>query len=155
MLGYNLIPDPAYRAALEGAGMIPWNTYARTFTVYIDAQVANISTNPNYSRFGQHDQNVTVPAVTPQSFTVSGYILYANQQPWEYIAPENRNNYQQDKLRNSQGVVTLTVDPSGYVLLQNVKSMNVDGFNFMLNSNARPRGLFSPVRYTYTLQKVD
>jgi hypothetical protein len=147
--------DPAYQSTLEGLVNQVFDQMKRPFTLYVEAQVANISTNPNYSRFGQHDQNVFNPAVNPQATVVYGTILYANQQPWEMVAPENRTNYQQDKLRESFGQVRIKVDASGYALMQNVKLVNLDGFNFKPVGNARPHGVFSPQRYTFYLIKVD
>lgn len=146
---------PSAKAILENAAQQVFDTYKRPFTLYIEAATANISTNPNYSRFGQHDQNVFNPAVNPQAFVVSGTIYYPNQQPWDYVEPQSRTNYQQDKLRESFGQVRIKVDPSGYALMQGVKLVNLDGFNFKLVQNARPHGMFTPQRYTFYLVKVD
>lgn len=150
----SLIPTNSqspYEAAIQNV----FDTFKRAFTLYIEGQVAFVSSNPNYSRFGQHDQNVFNPAVNPQATTVYGTILYANGQPWEYIEPASRANYQQDKIRNSKGVVRIKVDGSGYALMVNCKRVNLDGFDFTMVSNARPHGVFLPARYTFNLVKVD
>lgn len=132
-----------------------FDTFKRPFTLYIEAQVAYISTNPSYSPFGEHDQDNDHPPVTPQSYTVYGCILYPNKQPWEFVAPENRANFEQNKLRNSFGQVRLKLDPQGYALMAGVKLVNVDGFNFKLTTNAAPKGLFVPSHFVYYLDKVD
>jgi hypothetical protein len=148
--------DDSTKAVLEAAAEMTFQTFMRAFTVYIEGAVANVSTNPNYSRFGQHDQNVFNPAVNPQAFVISGTILYAGKQPWSYIEPQSRTAYQQDKLRESFGQVRIKVDGSGYALLSQCKLVNLDGFDFKLTSNARPHSMFGPpTRYTFLLDKVD
>jgi hypothetical protein len=147
---------PSAKAILENAAQQVFDTFKRPFTLYIDAQQTSLSTSPNYSRFGQHDQNVFNPAVNPQKYVISGCLLYQNMQQYEFVEPQNRTNYQQDKLRNSFGILRLKVDGSGYSLLQGTKLINVDGFDFQLVSNARPHGMFdNPTRFTFTLIKVD
>ena len=154
-MGVNLISDPAMRANLESLLDSVFQTLKRAFTVYIKAQTAMISTSPAYTQFGQHDQNVFNPAVNPQATVLEGLIQYGTQQPWEYIAPENRTNYMQDKLRNSMGKIRIKVDITGYQIMAQCKEMNVDGFNFKLSSTARPHGLFQPERYTFFLDSLD
>lgn len=151
----SLLSSLTLQAALESAVNNVFLTFMRPFTVYIEAQKAYISTNPNYSRFGQHDQNVFAPPVTPQPTVVYGTILYGEKQPWAYIEPATRTNYDQNKLRNSFGQVRIKVDATGYILLQQCKLIQLDGFEFKLTSNARPHGLFTPQRYTFLLDKTD
>ena len=146
----------AAKAVYEAAAQKTFDTFKRGFNLYIEGQTANISTNPAYSRFGQHDQNVFNPAVNPQAFIVSGTIFYPNQQPWDYVEPQSRTAYQQDKLRESFGQIRIKVDGSGYALMAQCKLINVDGFNFKLTTNARPHSVFGPpTRYTFYLVKVD
>lgn len=140
---------------LEAAAQWVFDNTKRPLTVYIEAAIANISTNPNYSRFGQHDQNVFNPAVNPQATVISGCLMYGNKQEWDYIEPQSRTNYEQLKLRESFGMLRLKVDPSGYALLTNCKLVNVDGFDFKVVQNAKPHGMFTPQRYTFFLQRVD
>jgi hypothetical protein len=110
-----------------------------------------------YSRFGQHDQNAAIDAENvaevPQVYTVTGCILYENKQPWTYISPGRVGDL---KLRESDGKVRIKVEASGYALLKECKLVNLDGFNFQLNSNARPHGLLgAPTRWSFTLEKTD
>ncbi len=135
-------------------------SFARPFQLYLNQQQAVISTSPTYSRFGDHSQNAAITAdntaVVPQVYTVTGCILYGNQQPWPYVEPGSRGNWHQDKIRESEGIVRIKVEVSGQALLSQCKNVSIDGFNFTLNSNARPHGLAGlPKRWTYTLQKVD
>lgn len=145
---------------LEAAAEWAFQQFMRQFTVYTEAQTTYISTSPQYSRFGQHDQNVTntgqSPRVTPNVTTINGTLLYAKGQPYSYVAPETRSSYETNKLRESFGTLRLKVDSTGYALLCNSKLVNVDGFDFKLISNARPHSVFGPpTRFDFLLQKVD
>lgn len=142
-----------YRQALQNV----FETFARPFDIYLEARNATISTSQTYSRFGQHDQNAAINAdnvaVTPQVYTLTGCILYGNGQPWKYISPGNDGDL---KLRESDGMVRIKVDATGYTLLKDCKMVKLDGFNFQLNSNARPYGLLgAPVRWMFELEKTD
>lgn len=155
-MGTSYIPDLSYQAELESLVTNVWTTFARPFTLYIEAQKAFISTNPNFSRFGQHDQNVFSPPVTPQYYTVTGTILYGKSQNWDYIEPASRTNYSQDKVRNQFGTVRIKVDATGYALMQQVKLIQLDGFEFKITSTAKPIGLFAnQVRFAFFLEKID
>jgi hypothetical protein len=136
-----------------------FEAFRRPMTVYIEAARTTISTSPTYSRFGQHDQMAAIgadnPAVTPQSYVISGCITYGNKQPWDYVEPGTRRDYQQNKLRESFGVVKIQVDATGNALLATAKQVTLDGFNFEQVSTPRPHGLVTPTRWTHILQKVD
>ena len=151
----------AQRLIYDAALQSQFDTFARPFQLFVEANVATISTSVEYSRFGQHDQNAAITtentAVTPQFHTVTGCIYYGNKQPWIDISPDGvGQEAQQIKIKNSEGTVRIKVDATGYVLLKQVKLVNLDGFQFQIDSNARPHGLLgSPTRWTYTLQKVE
>lgn len=143
----------SYQVALNDV----FDTFARPFLLYLEAQTAVISTSMTYSRFGQHDQNAAINAdnvaVTPQVYTVTGCILYNKNQPWMDISPGDDG---QLKLKESDGIVRIKVEEQGYQLLKDAKVVSLDGFNFQLNSNARPHGLLgNPTRWTLTLEKID
>jgi hypothetical protein len=147
----------AEQAAFQGAMRDVFDTFARPFAIYLDAQVANISTSLTYSRFGDHSQNAAIsadnPAVTPVVYTVTGCIMYGNKQPWLDIAPSPA---QQLKLRESDGIVRIKVEATGHALLSQVKRVVLDGFTFQLNSTPRPHGIVGqPDRWTFTCEKVD
>lgn len=142
------------RSTFEDALDSVFQSYKRQFFLYIDAQTAVISTGPS-PRFAQHDQNVFNPPVTPQIYTLSGCILHANKEPWEYMEPQTRANYQQLKLRDPGGTVRLKVDYSGFLLMKECKMVDIDGIQFMLNSTARPHGLLTPIRYSFNLTNVQ
>lgn len=134
-----------------------FETFWRGMTIYVEASTAVISTSPTYTRFGDHSQNAAITAenvaVTPQSSIISGCILYGSKQPWVDFSAGGEG---QLKLRDSEGTVRLKVASDGYALLRNCKLINLDGFNFQLDSNARPHGLLgNPTRWTFSARKVD
>lgn len=142
-----------YQAALSD---VFW-TFARPFSLYVEAQTATISTSQTYSRFGQHDQNAAINsdnvAVTPIVYTVTGCILYGNGQPWtDFSVGQNG----QLKLKDSQGKVRIKVEATGYELMKSCKLVSLDGFSFQMSSNARPHGLLgAPTRWSFELEKID
>lgn len=145
-----------YRDAISS---VFW-TFARPFDLYVNAQTVVISTSPTYSRFGFHDQNAPITednsAVSPQVYTVTGCILYGNNQPWPYISPDVGGDAQQLKLRDSDGKVRIKVEQQGYDLMKDAKTVVLDGFTFNLVSTARPHGIVgSPDRWTFTCEKTS
>lgn len=133
-----------------------FDTFARPFSLYLNAQVANVSTSPTYSRFGDHSQQAPVstdaPAFTPVVYTVTGCIQYGNKQPWEYVTTAEVQN----KLRESFGTVKIKVEATGHALLSQAKMLRLDGFDFTLVSSPRPHGLVgAPTRWTYVFQRTD
>lgn len=148
----NAAQENEYQAALMS---VFWS-FARPMQVYLLPNLAVISTSPTYSRFGDHSQNAPIsadnPAVTPIQYTITGCVLYNNKQPWDYVSVADA----EDKIRQSQGVVRLKVEASGQALLSQVKNIELDGFQFTLDSNARPHGIVgAPDRWTYTARKAD
>ncbi len=139
----------------EAISSVFW-TFSRPFQVFIQAQTAHISTDPNWSRFGQHDQNVFSPEVNPQVYTITGCILYGNKQPYQYIAPYPGSDAQQLKLRESNGTVRIKVETDGYALLSQCQQVVLDGFQFNMTSTPRPHGIVGqPDRWTFDLDKID
>lgn len=133
-----------------------FDTFARPFTVYVEAQQLTISTDPSYSRFGQHDQNVDHPAVLPQSYTLTGCILYGSKQPFDYMASFGTDTSKQNKVRVAEGKVRVKVDATGYALFKDAKRIVIDGINFDNDSTPRPHGIVgAPDRYSFDLTRVE
>ena len=146
----------SYSDALYGV----FSTFMRPFSIYVDAKVAVVNTTPDFAgMFGDQSMNAVGPTTTPvvpQSFIISGCILYDNKQPWEYIELGSRGNYQQNKVRESFGLVRVKVQPTGYNLMKDVEQIVLDGFTFVNDSTPRPHGLVgNPSYYTFSLQRVD
>jgi hypothetical protein len=147
----------AMKSDYDNALYTQFDTFKRPFTVWLNAQIAIVNTNPNFAgQFGDQSQNVLTTPVTSQPYVISGVIKYGNQQPWEYIEPGSRGNYHQDKVRESFGKVSIKVDASGYALFSQVKQVELDGLTFQMGSTPRPHGLVgAPTRWTYTLDSDD
>ncbi len=150
------IQRASYNAAIRGV----FETFMLPFQIYLDAQIAVVNTSPSFGgMFGDQSQDAVGPTstpLTPQVFTVSGCIRYGNGQPWQFIEGGSRSDYQQNKVRESEGVVRIKVDQSGYAFLKQANQVVLDGITFDLNSTARPHGIVgAPDRYTFTLQRVD
>ncbi len=142
----------SYKAALDAV----FDTFARPFVAYVEAQTVTISTDPNWSRFGQHDQNVFEPPVTPQPYILTGCIRYANNQSYDYMSPYPGGANEQLKLRESDGKVRIKVEASGHAIMQQAKRVVLDGMSFDNDSTPRPHGIVgAPNRWTYTLSKID
>ena len=134
-----------------------FETFATTFSIYQEPQKATISTSLTFSRFGQHDQNAAVSADNvanvPRSYVISGCIEFGNKLPWDYIAPAQGQNAQQDKLRNAMGMVRVKVDATGYGLLRDAKLVTIDDWDFQPVTTPRPHGLVgAPSRWTFYYQ---
>lgn len=133
-----------------------FDTFARPFTVYVEPQQVTISTSAEWSRFGQHDQNVSAPAVTPQAYTITGCINYNNQQPYYYLSPTNVGDVDQNKIRESDGKVQIKVDATGYALLVGASRIVLDGVPFEFASSPRPHGIVGqPDRWTFTINRLN
>lgn len=146
----------AQQAAARAAIRSVFDTFARPFNVYIEAQTVVVSTDPNWSRFGQHDQNVDQPEVAPIVYTITGCIKYANDQPYDFMAPYAAGGAEQLKLRESDGKVRIKVDASGHALFQSAKRIVLDGVQFDNDSSPRPHGIVGqPDRWSYTISKID
>lgn len=145
-----------YKSALSS---VFWS-FARPFSLYIQANTAVISTSPTYSRFGFHDQNAAITAdntaVTPQVYIVTGCIRYNGDQPWPFVSPDTGPEAQQLKVRFSDGKVRIKVEATGYALLKQVKTVVLDGFTLTLVSSPRPHGIVGePDRYTFEFERDD
>lgn len=130
-----------------------WASFARPFSLYLEAQQAVINTDPNWSRFGQHDQNVLSPPVIPQVYIVSGCVQYGQKQPFPYTDPYRFKDQQALKLRDPEGDVRIKVIQDGYDLMKNCQIVTLDGLVFNMNSTVRPHGLFTPEVFTFVLNR--
>jgi len=138
----------SYDAALDNV----FDTFKRPIMAYVEAQAITLSSSMTYSRFGQHDQNVLNPPVTPQGTQIYACIRYGNGQAYDFMAP---GSDVQLKLRESEGLVRIKVDATGYEIMKNAKTVVLDGFTFTIDSTPRPHGLVTPHRWTFMMRKTD
>lgn len=128
-----------------------FDTFKREITVYKEPERIIISSNPNYSRFGDNSQNQFNPPVTPIASTIYACILHEKNQRWVYVDP----NTSQIKVRSTEGKVRIKVDATGYEIMRGAKNITLDGFNYRTDSSPRPHGLFQPVLWTFFLERVE
>ena len=127
------------------------DTFVRPFTVYLEATRTIVQTDPNWNPFS-YNQNSTGVQYTPNPITVSGRILYDKNQEWNYARPYVGRGPNEGQLKQKDQTarsVRIKVDASGASVLNSTKKLNLDGFNFDLESIQRPHGLFSTETYTF------
>ena len=132
-----------------------FDTFKRPIAVYEEPEKIIISTNPNYSRFGQRDQNVFNPEVEPISHTIEACILYEAQQPFPVSVPlNNQDDAAQLKLKYPDGRIRVKIKKEDYAIFSKAKLVELDGQNFELDSPPRVHGLFGTGLYTFYLNHV-
>lgn len=131
-----------------------FDTFKRPFTVYLEAEKAIILTNPDYSRFGDNSQNNFNPPVNPTPTTVYGTILYGKEQKYPFLTAGGTDNAS-TKIRVAEGRTRVKVDSDGYAILKNAKSFVIDEMSFKVVSTPRPHGLFTPMIYTFFLERTQ
>ena len=146
----SLISD-TNKADLQSTIMDVWDTFKRPIIIYKEPEKVIISTNPNYSRFGDNSQNQYNPPVTPQPITVYATILHEKRQRLTYIDAANS----QIKVKNDEGQVRIKVDSTGYNVMVGAKNIELDGFQYRVNSSPRPHGLFTPSLWTFFLERAQ
>lgn len=127
-------------------------TFLRPLTVYQEATKTVIVSNPNYNPYQSYNQNNTQVLNTPNSTVISGRILYDKNQEWSFVKPFMGRGADEGQLKVKDQVTRscrLKVDYSGYMLLQNAKKVEIDGYLFDPESIPRPHGLFTPDYYTF------
>lgn len=122
------------------------DTFARDIIVYKEAQKVVISTDPNYNYIynetgsGQNIQNV------PQKQVFKARVLYSTGGEIEYMS------------KTKVGVdrrVRIKLKKEDYAQIQGVKRIELDGRMFLIDSDARPHGLFDVNFYTMHLNPVE
>jgi hypothetical protein len=128
-----------------------FDTFKRPITVYSEPEKTIIYTNCNFSRFGDNGQNNCEPINTPLATVIDACILYDKQQRYPYIDASDG----QIKIKNAAGRVRIKVAAENYSLMAKAKSFELDGFSFRPYTTARPHGLFTPILYTFFLERTE
>ncbi len=147
----SLIPD-AEKTAMVADFQSAVNTWLRPLQVYQEAQTLVVNSDPNWNPLEAWNQNAPTFQVTPVVSTVSGRILWNNQQDYEYATPYVGRGLNQGQIKvkdQTDQACRLKVDPSGYNLLLNAKQVQIDGVLMYPQSQPRPHGLFWPTYYTF------
>lgn len=148
----SIIPD-SEKAAMAADFDAAASTWLRPLVVYAEAQTLVVSSDPNWNPLEAWNQNSASFKVTPVYTTVSGRILWSNEQDWKYTQPyssRTAGNEAQLKVKDqTDQACRLKVDASGYALLVNAKQVNIDGRQLVPESQPRPHGLFWPTYWTF------
>lgn len=143
------------KAQMQSALMDVFDTFKRPLSAYILPEKVVISSNPDYSRFGQSDQNVLNPEVQPIKYTFCGVISHDKNQPWPYLGLNkgSSDSESQIKVPVAEGKVRIKVDYSGSLILEKAQLVELDGQNYEADTTSRPHGLFTPNIYTFYFKR--
>jgi len=131
-----------------------FDTFKRPLVVYLEPEKIIASTDPNFSRFGQRDQNVYQPKVNPIRHTIYAVVSYEKELKNPTSEPMRGEQSAQLKLRYADGNVRIKLDKSGFNLMKGAKIIELDGQNFEVDSTPRVHGLFGTGRYTLFLNNT-
>lgn len=147
----NLIPSNQ-RSAIESVLDDIHQTFGRTIYAYKEAETTFVSLNPDYNAlYGNVDGGQAHTTQTPVTGSFTARISYLGQQKEEGIAEGGA----QLKLERPAGQVRIKIDQNGYNFIKSSKRIKLDDRMFIIDSDVRPHGLFSPKYYTFYLKPVD
>ena len=127
------------------------DTFARDIYAYKEAKKVVVST----SRFHGLYSNVQGEKKTenvPQYEKFKARIHYPSRQDEENVGGDVD---MQIKIERPKGEVRIKIDQAGYDYMKDAKRVEFDGRMFIINSDVRPHGLFTPKYYTLYLKPVD
>lgn len=141
------------KAQAESAIQDVFDTMKRPIVVYSSPEKLYISTDPNFSRFGQFGQNNEMENedINQQKVdTIYACILYNKNPDFEqYNKDKTGGSYEQIKVRDSNMKIRIKVDSTGFEYLKNAKLLELDGRQFVKDSPARGHGLFTVNRWSF------
>ena len=130
------------------------DTFGRNVIAYKEATKTIISTNTDFNylyKNVQGDATRTIRKVA-QYKTIKARILYEDKQRETLYDAETSS---QIKVDRPVGNVRMKVNKEGYLYLKDSKRIELDGKNFVFDSEVRPFGLFSPNYYTFYLRPAE
>ena len=139
--------------AMEASLNDVFDTFKRPIVVYSSPEKIYVSTDPNFSRFGQFGQNneMEKQEINSQNIqTIYATILYSKNQDFEQFNKDKTGGtYEQIKVRDNNVKVRIRVDSTGYATLKDAKLIQLDGREFIKDSPSRGHGLFASVRWDF------
>ncbi len=127
-------------------------SWLRPLTIWQEPQKVVVVSDVNYNPIEAYNQNNTEITNVPVFSSVSGRILWNDQQDWKYVKPYQGRGANEGQLKVKDQTTQscrLKVDPSGYNLLLGAKKVQIDGVLMDPESQPRPHGLFWPTYYTF------
>jgi len=141
------------KAYLESQMQDVFDTFKRPLVVYSTPEKVYVSTDPNFSRFGQFGQNNEMEQVDinqQQAQTMYACILYGKNPSFEQFNKDKTGGtYEQIKVSDSNMRVRIKVDIVGYNILKDAKLLELDGRQFVPDSPSRVHGLFGATRWSF------
>lgn len=153
----SLLTD-AEKAELESAITDVFDTFKRLITVYSAPEITYVSTDPNFSRFGQFGQNnemSTEISNEPVSQQIYATVLYNKNPEFEQFNKDKTGGtYEQIKLKDHKVKVRIRVEAAGYQILKDVKKIELDSRMFEVDSPPRGHGLFTTTRWDFFFKEI-
>jgi hypothetical protein len=148
----SLIPI-SEKISCEDAMQDVFDTFKRPIRIFKSPEKVYISTDPNFSRFGQFGRNDEMSKVVinqPVIETIEACILYGKNNSFEqYNKSSSAGQNEQIKLRDTDTRIRIKVDIIGYNILKDAKLLDIDGRNFTRDSMPRCHGLFAVTRWSF------
>lgn len=148
----SLISD-SDKITLESIMLDVFDTFKRPISVYSAPEKLYVSTDPNFSRFGQFGQNNEFEQedINQQNVqTIYAVILYSKNPAFEqFNKDQTGGSYEPLKIKDSQIQVRIRVDSIGNEIMKGAKLINLDGRDFRPDSPSRGHGLFTTTRWDY------
>lgn len=127
------------------------DTFAREIYAYKEAKKVIVSSNKFHGLYSNVQGEQKVENV-PQYQTFKARIYYSDKQGEENVGGDVG---MQIKVERPKGEVRIKIDQAGYDYMKDAKRIEFDGRMFVVNSDVRPHGLFTPTYYTLYLKPVD
>lgn len=130
-------------------------TWEQDIVVYQMPEKTIISQDPNFNIFQANSQNMFNPENEPIRYVLKARILYQKDQQYPFFDPYvgGQLDVAQLKQRSAEGITRIKVNESGYNILKGTKVVELDGFQFTIDTLERPHGLFNRDYFTFHLKR--
>lgn len=143
--------DAALKSAVRQAYANLQDTFDRSITVYKNAEIIKIAVDPDYNALYSIGVTESVSYEEIKQ-TFSARIIY------ERLTEKTLGDeelLQQAKINMPDGWIRIIVDPDGFDFIKEAVKVEVDGRRYKIKSDGKPRGLFEPQFYEFTLTPLD
>jgi len=127
------------------------DTFKEPIYVWRNAGKTIISQDPNFSPFTPTTPNTAQPQNAPVQSVIYGRVLYTQDQELAMVRPSEG----EIKLKMMLGLVRIKTDLAGSLIMNDVKRMELDGTQFLIESVKRPHGLFNRNYFTYWFKRSE
>jgi hypothetical protein len=127
------------------------DTFKEPIYVWRNASKAVISLDPNFSPFSPSAPTTAQVQNVPIKDIIYGRVLYTQDQELAMIHPSEG----EIKIKMALGMVRIKTDQAGSLIMNDVKRMELDGTQFLIESVKRPHGLFNRNYFTYWFKRTE